>query len=502
LEAAATTTTTTTAAAAAAAAAPAAVENPNQPPNLVIVCDPGPDPDDVKVLLIAAHLHARGVIRVRGVVCNGGGKGQPIKRAALAAAVWEHTGAAPVAVGVGSEGKEYTSSLHEYRLEGFDNAMGRARRWEKDADTHTDEDEDKDEDEDEDKDGDATEKEKEKEQAPTGCCPFEGGVELLKRVLYEVEQEGGTLMLQVQAGMRDVAELMQREPERVVKVVAKCSIMGGLITSLPQHQQYFRPPVASPSDFLPDSSSNNNFDESAAAYVYDFCLTRGVSMNVVSRVAVPPLRMSLAKGFADRNPADAMMRYLCAAQVEGLVGLWGRVCSSQDAREAAIGLRDAGNAEGEREGEGEGEGEVLPSTVTGGLPARCDKRWFAMTFCGFTAEEYHEQQAEVDQETRATIVNRINGTVKPYDVVSLMTLLPGADRVFDFEKAQMKVRATSETGQAVRHFLFLSQSDAPTVESVEGLLCNSFETHVAKNSKSHEQQQLNCSLGKFIMATP
>jgi len=425
-------------------------------PNLAIVCDPGPDPDDVKVLLIAAHLHAQGMIRVRGIVCNGGGKGEPMKRAALAAAVWAHTGAEPVPVGVGSEGKGHSASAHEYRLDGFDSAMSQA-------------------------------------------CLFEDGVGLLKRVLYEVEAEGGTLLLQVQAGMRDVADLMQQEPERVIKVVRKCSIMGGLernnncgpcVTHCGPSDTHAGATMSS-KDWSPDMSQNNQFDAAAAAYVYDFCLSRGVSMNVVSRIAVPPLRMSLAKGFADRNPDDVMMRYLCAAQVEGLVGLWGRVHASAEAREAA---RRAGMDEHE--------------APTGTLPARCNKKWFYQTFCGVTASEYDKYQTELDQETEATIGQRLEGTVRPYDVVALMTLLPGAEKTFRFGNVRTKVRTEDGSGQVVDHFLFLHEADAPAVDSVEGLLCGSFETHSAVASmradkpESQQQRQAHASDAVQVTAMP
>lgn len=80
--------------------------------------DPGPDPDDVKALLVAAVLHRQRVARLRAVVCNGGM--QPRARARLARCILDHVGLRDVPVGVGSEGKPYVAKPHEYAIPGFD----------------------------------------------------------------------------------------------------------------------------------------------------------------------------------------------------------------------------------------------------------------------------------------------------------------------------------------------------------------------------------------------
>ena len=53
--------------------------------HLVIVTDPGPDPDDVKTILSSAIKHRAGQIRVHGIVCNGGHQAE--QRARLAKAL-------------------------------------------------------------------------------------------------------------------------------------------------------------------------------------------------------------------------------------------------------------------------------------------------------------------------------------------------------------------------------------------------------------------------------
>ena len=54
-------------------------------PPILIVCDPGPDPDDVKVVITAAKCHMTHELDVRGIVCNGGH--QAAERARLARCV-------------------------------------------------------------------------------------------------------------------------------------------------------------------------------------------------------------------------------------------------------------------------------------------------------------------------------------------------------------------------------------------------------------------------------
>jgi inosine-uridine nucleoside N-ribohydrolase len=83
-----------------------------------LVTDPGPDPDDVKVLLVLAVLHRRGLIDFVGAVCNGGG--QPALRAQLARCVLDTVGAREIPVAIGSAGKPYSAQPHEYAIEGFD----------------------------------------------------------------------------------------------------------------------------------------------------------------------------------------------------------------------------------------------------------------------------------------------------------------------------------------------------------------------------------------------
>ncbi|KAG8469828.1 hypothetical protein KFE25_006283 [Diacronema lutheri] len=97
------------------------------------------------------------------------------------------------------------------------------------------------------------------------------------------------------------------------------------------------------------------------------------------------LPMQLAKSFAETTDCP-VMSYLAGAQSLGLEGLWAKLCA-------------------------------------GKLPARCSKQWYFETFCGVDAAEFAAKgHALLDGD--ANIREHLNGFVKPYDVVALMTILP------------------------------------------------------------------------------
>jgi len=79
---------------------------------LVIVTDPGPDPDDIKALLMQNKI----VLRV--VIAKGGQQAESLAR--LARCVLNLVGVFVVPVGIGSAGKPYQAQPHEYKLEGFE----------------------------------------------------------------------------------------------------------------------------------------------------------------------------------------------------------------------------------------------------------------------------------------------------------------------------------------------------------------------------------------------
>jgi hypothetical protein len=76
------------------------------------------DPDDVKVLMVAATEHEREHLQIKGIVCNGGHQAK--ERARLAKAILSYTPAPDIPVAVGSAGSERTPQPHEYCIEGHD----------------------------------------------------------------------------------------------------------------------------------------------------------------------------------------------------------------------------------------------------------------------------------------------------------------------------------------------------------------------------------------------
>lgn len=264
-------------------------------PPILIVADPGPDPDDVKVIILAQHFHREGEIDVRGIVCNGGNQAR--ERAALARAVVrlgtgddeaDPASITALRIAAGTNGtQQYTPSPHEYAVEGFDEELAALDRRGDGSDG-----------------GDSSD----------GSDGADGGA-LGLEVLREVGPR--SLIVQVQAGFTDVAKLIAAEPDLFERKVAWVSIMGGL-----SH----RDDASSEAEaWHADSAQNNVFDMEAARRVYAFCIARRIPMNVVSRESVPNVPMILVEDL-HRNTGHPLMKYLYDAQTLGLVGLWGKVC--------------------------------------------------------------------------------------------------------------------------------------------------------------------------------
>ena len=253
-------------------------------PQLVIITDPGPDPDDVKALLVAAIAHGQRRLRLRAVICNGGG--DPLGRARLARCVLDHVGASSVPVGVGSMGVSRDPRPYEYAIEGY---------------------------------------------SSVDDSRLEPGHELLQSVLRSVGRK--SLRVVLISSLRDFADVVAAVPNLVDRKVHSVAVMGGL-------RRTENPPAAKgagdaaharasrASQWEPDTSQNNEFDRAAANQVYAFCLDHEVRLIVVGRDAVPRIPMQLARSFA-RRTACPIMRYLEHAQFEGLVGLWQKLCAGE-----------------------------------------------------------------------------------------------------------------------------------------------------------------------------
>ena len=245
--------------------------------HLVIVTDPGPDPDDVKTILSSAIKHRGGQIRVHGVVCNGGHQAE--QRARLAKALLKYLRCDDIPVAIGSSGKPYEPKPHEYAFPGVEHVQASELRE---------------------------------------------GNDLLLELLQRAAPHSLTFLMI--SAMTDLANVMRDQPELVQQKVRHICVMGGL-----QRREAAAAPPDSDggaasgdggddsgdsggSGWEPDTAVNNGWDPESARLMYSFCLAHGVPMSVVSRNAVPNLPMSIAKDFATSEPKDPVMKYLVDAQ--------------------------------------------------------------------------------------------------------------------------------------------------------------------------------------------
>ena len=238
-------------------------------PKVVLITDPGPDPDDVKAIIVLNLLRLQSALAdVCAVIANGGGV--PLKRARLARKVLDHLGMVDVPVGIGSRGTAVLESKHEYDLDGVF------------RDEHCD-------------------------------SRITSGYSLLLRVLEAASTSSITVI--IISSLRDMADIIDAHEDLVLEKVKGITVQGGMT----YHEASGR--------WLPDDSSNNLFDPDAAARVYDFCTSKGVPLVVVSRNAVPMVPGSIASKHARDAVVSPLMEYVSNAQLLGLKGLWQRLCA-------------------------------------------------------------------------------------------------------------------------------------------------------------------------------
>lgn len=175
-------------------------------PNVLLVTDIGPDPDDAKALLLAATMHKERHITLCGVIANGGQQAK--QRALLARCVLDHLNA-DIPVGIGSPGKQYAPVPHEYELQGF---------------------------------------------ADIDEARLVSGERLFSDVLQKVPPK--SLIIVLISSLRDMADAIDANRDLVLRKVRTVAIQGGLERD-----------VSRSSGWRPDSSVNNGFDLEAAEKV-------------------------------------------------------------------------------------------------------------------------------------------------------------------------------------------------------------------------------------------
>ena len=383
-----------------------------------IVCDPGPDPDDVKVLVIACMLHLRGEIDLVGVIANGGHNAQ--RRAQLARLVLDRLGAREVPVAVGMPGSYTKANDYEFSL----------LRWQSGVP------------------GGPGEEESGRQFQTTGA---EGQMLLsscVKDCLADDSRQRLTLV--IQAGMMDVAFYLQSSAQNQSdfrSAVERVVIQGSAIVNV-DSSSLAGPAAATTFTLQPDDSSNNAFDPDAAAFLYRFlhqCASASSgghqrpAMTLVGRDAVPPISINTVRSCVG-GPPCSISRYLSSVQDEGLASLWTAVCSNG-------------------------------SNGSGRLPARCNREWYWQTFCahleppagGLASIPSHSTIPGSDCGIRAFLKE---GVVKPYDVVAFMAALPCFKQDFKWQEAA-QVTGPEEASLIHR---FTHSSHCPPRQKVEGLV--------------------------------
>lgn len=313
---------------------------PDSRPALLIVLNPAADADSLQALLAAASLHRRGVIKVAGVVANGGPVGvRRFRGAAAARRVLDHLGATDVPVAAGAAAlatsmpQPPAATCWPIAPEPRHAAEVRALGVEAD------------------------------------------GVALLKRVVLErgaamtaaetlgSRAEPPPLTLVCLSALTDAAALLAAEPAACARAISEVVVQGGL-----------RRDDSTAGGWAPDDAANNVRDVSAASAIYAWCLAGGgAPLCVISRHAVPALPMQLAASFAVRS-GDALAHGISTAQRQGLEVLWRRVCAM----------------------------EAGDQTMAAGLPARCTRRWFLRAFCGLRAHRAMASLAGADAEAASS----------------------------------------------------------------------------------------------------
>jgi WD40 repeat protein len=198
--------------------------------------------------------------------------------------------------------------------------------------------------------------------------------------------------------------LVAEEAELVADKAQCVCVMGGVECDEDGHVR------VSPAPFYvrPDQAANNLFDPVAAADVYSWCVASRVPLRIISRAAVPNVPMRIVRERASKNPHDPVMRYLRNATELGLLELWRNICR--------------------------------------GLVQSRDKRWFFLTFCGVSAAEFEQLSVRYSLGEDFPIASRLDGTVKSYDVVTLLLALhdpsDAAQELFRFGDARVELNET------------------------------------------------------------
>jgi inosine-uridine nucleoside N-ribohydrolase len=247
---------------------------PKVPQSIFLITDPNKDPDDIASFPLASQLQKDGHVKVEGAVTTLGNKEIRTQRALLTQGVFRQLGL-DVPVGVGNDYVPASDKRFKDDQAFLDDAEVSNKTF-------------------------------------ITSSSAEEGERLIVKTLEKVDDKSLTVV--VNAGMRDIADVIQNNPSMFAQKVRRIAIMGGI------------------SDFdndghvLPDTRAyNNTTDIEAAQIVYK----RAQELNIPIRVVTKETAYSAAvpKTFYEalRETEHPVGKYLYGIQKIALEGLWGTV---------------------------------------------------------------------------------------------------------------------------------------------------------------------------------
>ena len=209
----------------------------------------------------------------------------------------------------------------------------------------------------------------------------------------------GGLTLVITSSMKDAAIFVRDNPSLFASKTREVVVMGGC-KPIPTGDSHTSTGSGKDSHWSklhkvecePDSANNNTFDPAAAEFFYSQCQKMKITFTVVTRFAAYAAKMPRSVYDDLALTGSSIGWRLRNSQRSSIDQLWQRACS-QD------------------------------KVIRGGLPPRCDRKWFIDTFCGGD-----------DDETRCcadTAWDLVTGFMQ-YDTLALLAAVPVVrDKHFD-----------------------------------------------------------------------
>ena len=182
--------------------------------------------------------------------------------------------------------------------------------------------------------------------AASYMSPPDGAIELGRGLLLRLYREAtpGSLVLVVIASCKDAALFLRDHQGLFLEKTKEVIIQGGV-----KDVDWASSDLASV-ELQPDSANNNTFDVKASDYLYSQCQQLGVPLTIASRYAAYAAKMPRSVYDLLALTGSPIGWRLRNAQRASIEQLWARACATAPEKRK-------------------------------GLPARCNREWFAKTFC-------------------------------------------------------------------------------------------------------------------------